>query len=242
MNFPNLRRYLLKAAAETSNPHLQNDMVQLLQQLSPDQMVQQFEDDEVMAPELNTGLPSQNRQVKGPEDLLLRQAMPEIQQPNPEIPETFGKLHPIAPIKKVSMMTMLKRAREENIKMSAYIKDTNVNDLPEKVQEDVKRFIPKSPKNPVVIHYGMMVRELLDRADPQNYKSAWEAVKKELDALSKDKRAEAREAFFKKTKDKYILLVNDAIVDGHHFLAKAKYFNVTNSLNVLDLTPARFQQ
>ena len=242
MNFPILRRYLLKAAAETQDPGLQNDMVQLLQHLTPDQMIQQHEDDEVIAPELNTGLPSQNKGLKGPEDLLLRQAMPEIQQPNPETPETFGKLNPVAPVQKVSMLAMLKRARAVNIKMSAYIKDTNVSDLPEKVQEDVRRFIPKTPKNPVVIHYGMMVKELLDRADAQNYKSASEAVKKELDGLSKEKREEARNAFFKKAKEKYILLVNDAIVDGHHFLAKAKYFNVTNSLNVLDLTPARFQQ
>lgn len=241
MNFPILRRYLLKAAAETQDPMLQNDMVQLLQRLSPDQMIQQHEDDEVIAPELNTGLPAQNKGIKGPEDLLLRQAMPEIQQPNPETPETFGKITPLVKTK-VSMLTMLKQARAEHVKMSAYIKDTNVNDLPDKVQADVRRFIPKAPKNPVVIHYGMMVRELLDRADPQNYKAAWEAVKKELDGLSKEKREEACDAFFKKAKEKYILLVNDAIVDGHHFLAKAKYFNVTNSLNVLDLTPARFQQ
>lgn len=240
MNLPILRRYLLKAAAETQNPLLQNDMVQLLQQLSPEQMIQQHEDDEVMAPELNTGMPSENKVIKGPEDLLFRQAMPELSQPNPETPETFGKVNPLVGTK-VSMMTLLKRARAEKVKMSAYIKDTNVTDLPEKVQADVRRFIQKSPKNPTVIHYGMMVRELLDRVDPQNYKAAWEAVKKELDSLSKDKRAEARDAFYKKAKEKFILLVNDQIVDGHHFLAKAKYFNITSSLDVLDLTPARFQ-
>lgn len=240
MNLPILRRYLLKAAAETQDPLLQNDMVQLLQQLSPEQMIQQHEDDEVIAPELNTGMPSQHKGIKGPEDLLFRQAMPELTQPNPETPETFGKVNPLVGTK-VSMLTLLKRARAEKVKMSAYIKDTNVSDLPEKVQADVRRFIQKSPKNPTVIHYGMMVRELLDRADPQNYKAAWEAVKKELDALSKDKRADARDAFFKKAKEKFILLVNDQIVDGHHFLAKAKYFNITSSLDVLDLTPARFQ-
>lgn len=241
MNFPILRRYLLKAAAETQDPRLQNDMVQLLQQLSPELAIQQQEDDEVIAPELNTGLPSQNKKIKGLEDLVMRQAMPEIQQPNPEVPEVFGKVDAPPVQIKTSMLTLLKRARAHHIKMSAYIKDTKVSDLPEKVQQDVKRFIPKDPKNPTVIHYGMMVRELADRADPQNYKSASEAVKKELDALTKAQLEEARDAFFKKAKEKYILLVNDQIVDGHHFLAKAKYFNVTNSLNVLDLTPARFQ-
>lgn len=242
MNFPLLRRYLLKAAAETSSPALQNDMVQLLQQLSPGQAqhsMQQHEDDEVMAPELNQGLPSQNKQIKGPEDLLLRQAMPELVLQNPETPETFGKLNG-APIK-VSMWTLFKRAGAMRIKMSAYIKDVRVSDLPDKVREDVKRFVPKASKNPIVVHYGMMVRELLDRADPQNYEAASQAVKKELDALTVADREKAKEAFFKKAKDKYILLVNDQIVDGHHFLAKAKYFNVTNSLNVIDLTPARFQ-
>ena len=113
MNFPILRRYLLKAAAETQDTGLQNDMVQLLAQLSPDQMIQQHEDDEVIAPELNTGLPSQNKGIKGPEDLLLQAAMPEIQQPNPETPEVFGKVTPKITNTKVSMLTLMKRARAD---------------------------------------------------------------------------------------------------------------------------------
>lgn len=201
--------------------------------------MQQHEDDEVMAPELNQGLPSQHNHVKGPEDMVLRKAMPELVLPNPETPETFGKLNG-APVK-VSMLTLMKRAARSHIKMSAYIKDIRVSDLPERVREDVKRFVPKEAKNPVVVHYGMMVRELLDRVDPQNFDAATKAVKKELDTQSPEDREKARDALFKKTKDKYIILVNDQIVDGHHFLAKAKYFNVTNSLNVIDLTPARFQ-
>lgn len=242
MNFPLLRRYLLKAAAETSNPALQNNMVQLLQQLTPEvanQSMQKHEDDEVMVPELNQGLPSQNHHAKGLEDLMLRGAMPELVLQNPETPETFGKLNG-APIK-VSMWTLIKRAAHLHVKMSAYIKDIRVSDLPEKVHEEVKRFLPKEVKNPAVVHYGMMVRELLDRVDPQNFDAATKAVKKELDVLTAGDREKARDTFFKKTKDKYIILVNDQIVDGHHFLAKAKYFDVTNSLNVIDLTPARFQ-
>ena len=246
MNFPLLRRYVLKAAATTQDPALQNDMIQLLQQLSSGgqptqgQNIQDQEDEEVVAPDLHRGLPSQNQKPKGLEDMLMRASFPEIQQQNPETPEVFGKLD-VSPIPKVSMLTLMKRASHMRIKMSAYIKDTHVSELPDKVREDIKRFIPKTPKDPIVIHYGMMVRELVDRADPQNWKSATEAVKKELDALKGAAKDEARDALFKKLKDKYILLVNDAIVDGHHFLAKARYFNVTSSLNVIDLTPARFQ-
>jgi hypothetical protein len=242
MSFPLLRRYLLKAAVDTTDPALQGDMVRLLQQLSPDQAnssIQRHEDDEVMAPELNQGLPSQTNKIKGLEDIMLQKAMPELVLPNPETPETFGKLDG-APIK-VSMWTLLKRASTTKIKMAAYIKDVRVSDLPEKVKEDAKRFLPEKVKNPTVVHYGMMVRELVDRADPQNYEAATKAVKKELDGMTGAEREKARDAFFKKAKDKYVLIVNEQIVDGHHFLAKAKYFDVSNSLNVLDLTPARFQ-
>ncbi len=240
MNYRHLREYLLKSATNTTDPRLQSDMLSLFQQLSPDEVVQQNEDDEIMVPELSTGLPSQKTPVKEPEDVLLRQALPEIQLPNPETPEVFGKLTG-SPTIKISMLTLMKRAYAMRVKMSAYIKDIPICDLPESVQAEVRRFVPKSPKDPIVIQYGLMVRELEQRADVQNYKVALETVKKELGALSKAKQEEAKDAFFKKVKEKFVLLVNDQIVDGHHFLAKAKFFNVTCSLPVLDLTPARFQ-
>lgn len=248
MNYPLLRRFLLKSAAETTNPALQGDMIRLLQQVSPDAAVQEGEDDEVVAPDLHRGLPSQNQGVKGVEDLMLRKAMPELQHQNPETPEVFGKVNaPMAtatsmqPMAKISMLTKIKRAARMGVKMAAYIKDITVSDLPPKVQEEVRRFIPKTPKNPVVIHYGMTVRELVDKVDIHNFKTATDAVRKDMDALTKADKKKAEDEVFKKVKEKYILLVNDQIVDGHHFLAKAKYFNVTCSLNVVDLTPARFQ-
>ena len=42
--------------------------------------------------------------------------------------------------------------------------------------------------------------------------------------------------------DKYVMLLNDRIVDGHHFLALAKALNISSSLRALDLTPLRFQE
>jgi hypothetical protein len=41
--------------------------------------------------------------------------------------------------------------------------------------------------------------------------------------------------------DKYVLLMNDRLIDGHHFLAKAEKGKVSKSLPVLDLTALRFQ-
>lgn len=224
----------------TQNPALQGDMINLLQQVSPESRIQEQEDDEVAVPDLNRGLPSQNQQVKGIEDLLLRGAMPEIERQNPETPEIFGKVNKQLPVK-VSMLQVMKRANQLGVKMSAYIKDTKVSQLPEKVRKDIARFVAGGVKDPSVIHYGMVVRELLDRVDTQNWETAWKSVSADLGKMSKGELASARDEFFKKAKEKYILLVNDQIVDGHHFLAKAKYFKVTNSLNVIDLTPARFQ-
>jgi hypothetical protein len=36
--------------------------------------------------------------------------------------------------------------------------------------------------------------------------------------------------------DKYVLLMNDRVIDGHHFIAKAEKGKVSKSLPVLDLT------
>lgn len=45
----------------------------------------------------------------------------------------------------------------------------------------------------------------------------------------------------KKRKDKYILVLNDQIIDGYHHLAKAYVGKLTSSLPILDLSPLRFQ-
>ena len=240
MNYPLLRRYLLKAAVETNDPATQNHMVQLLGHLSPDSQVQRGEDDEVMDPDLSKGLPSQNKKPKGVEDLILQKAMPELVKEDSNDSGVFGKVD--APtIQKTSLWHAMCRTAPLRLKVAAYIKDTLVSELPEKVREEIRRFIPKTPKDPLVIHYGMIVRELLDRVDTQNFKSAVATVNAELGGLSKAALAKSKDELYAKLKEKYILLVNDKIVDGHHFLAKAKYFGVSSSINVVDLTPARFQ-
>lgn len=116
---------------------------------------------------------------------------------------------------------------------SAYIEDMTFASLPKDVQADVTRFVDAAKGTPVV-HYGMTVKELLDKADPVNLATA----RKNLGTL---RASRAADEVLEKTKSgsKYVLLMNDRVVDGHHFLAKAERGNVTSSLNVLDLTPAR---
>ncbi len=118
-------------------------------------------------------------------------------------------------------------------KFSAYIEDMTFGSLPKEVQKDVQRFVTAEKGTPVV-HYGMTVKELLGKADPENLKAA----RKALGTLRASK---AADEVINRTKDgsKYVLIMNDRIVDGHHFLAKAERGGVTSSLNVLDLTPAR---
>jgi len=116
---------------------------------------------------------------------------------------------------------------------SAFIEDMTFSALSKDVQTEVLRFVDAQKGTPVV-HYGMGVKELLAKADAVNLASA----RKALGTL---RASRARDEVLGKIKDgsKYILLMNDRIVDGHHFLAKAERGNVTSSLNVLDLTPAR---
>jgi hypothetical protein len=115
---------------------------------------------------------------------------------------------------------------------SAFIRDVMIKDLPEKVRNETYRFVPGS-SNAHVIHYGMVCKELLPKVDKANFTVAEGHVsklpKKELD----------KNKLLNDMKLKYIFLLNDKVVDGHHFLAKIKAAGITSSLNVLDLTPAR---
>lgn len=115
---------------------------------------------------------------------------------------------------------------------SAFIKDVEYRSLPVAVQREVRRFVLPRPKLQL-IHYGMTVKELLPKVDQHNFDTAKEHVAKE----TVDK-----EQLLERAKSKYILLSNDSIVDGHHFLARAEKAGITNSIHVLDLTPARFQK
>jgi len=116
---------------------------------------------------------------------------------------------------------------------SAFIHDIRIADLPKEVQKDIEHFV--QDKKGHVIQYGMVVPELVKKVDPENYKTAKGHV-----ADKSDK--ELEKEIYEKSKNKYILLVNDRIVDGHHFLAKADKLGVTRTLKVLDLTPLRFQK
>jgi hypothetical protein len=121
------------------------------------------------------------------------------------------------------------------INFSAFVEDMRLDALPKAVQQDIKRFVDAKAHHQFP-HYGMVVKELLPKADPQNLKTARAHVRKlPVAPLGKIVNLATRRG------DKYILVLNDRIIDGHHFLAKAERAGVTSSLNVLDLTPARFQ-
>ena len=122
---------------------------------------------------------------------------------------------------------------DTKVMFSAYAGDVNFDKLPKDVQADVTRFVDAKKDTPVV-HYGMTVKELLTKADPVNLQTA----RKNLGTF---RASRAADEVLTKTKEgsKYVLLMNDRVIDGHHFLAKAERGKVTSSLNVLDLTPAR---
>lgn len=117
---------------------------------------------------------------------------------------------------------------------SSYIRDVPIKHLPKNVQEDIAKFI-KVKANTHVSHYGMVADELVGKADPHNLASARVNVEK---GMSK---SAAADEVHKRRETKPLLMMNDRIVDGHHFLAKAIHGKVTSSLHVIDLTPARFQ-
>lgn len=121
----------------------------------------------------------------------------------------------------------------KTILLSAYIEDVAVSDLPKDVRATVEQMVTVK-KGAKVPQYGMTVKELVPKADPHNLRSARRNVKT-------TGRKKCGEEVRRRAGEKYILLLNDRIIDGHHFLAKAERGQVTNSLMVLDLTTARFQ-
>lgn len=122
--------------------------------------------------------------------------------------------------------------KAKGIAASCFVGDVLLRDLPEDTQADVLRFVPNCKPTTKLARYGMVSEELKHKVDPHNWQTACSnCAGQELD----------RDAFEAKRDNKYILLINDRIVDGHHFLAKADALGVTNSINVLDLTPARIQ-
>jgi len=142
-------------------------------------------------------------------DVFLSKALPEMDEPDKN-DTSFGKA------------------------ASAYVRDVRIEQLAKEVQAEIKRFIPNSKAT--VVFYGMVTDELLPKVDPKNFASATAHTRKEHRGEDKEK---LKDAFLERAKKKFILMMNDRVVDGHHFLAKAKELGITNSLNVLDLTPAR---
>jgi len=122
--------------------------------------------------------------------------------------------------------------RFEQIRLgSAFIQDIQYKDLPKKAKADVDQFFDCGVGHSFPV-YGMTVEELLPKADPANLESARSHMKGSPKTSAKEVAENA---------EKHILLVNDRIIDGHHFLAKAEHGKVTRSLRVIDLTPIRFQ-
>ena len=109
-----------------------------------------------------------------------------------------------------------------------------VGQLPATIQSEIRRFTTSASTRLRVIRYGMVVSELLSKADPANLTAA----RMQAAALAPE---QAAEFVMEKLATKAVLLMNDRIIDGHHFLAKAERGGVTASLPVIDLTPTRFQ-
>ena len=116
---------------------------------------------------------------------------------------------------------------------SAFVKDVAFKDLPAAVRKDISAFVKAKPDT-MFSHYGMVTKELVHKADPHNLKTARSNVAKLTHKA-------ARNEVHERKATKHILVNNDRIVDGHHFLAKAERGGVTGSLHVIDLTPSRFQ-
>lgn len=122
---------------------------------------------------------------------------------------------------------------QTNAKMSAFMGDTFVADLPKSVRAEISKIIGKDSSEMLVTRYGMTADELARKADSHNL----EAAQRNLRYCSNGSCSDEVHA----NSEKMILLQNDRILDGHHFLARALKGKVTKSLPVVDLSPIRFQ-
>ena len=133
---------------------------------------------------------------------------------------------------KVAWQRVKARTAGENA-FSAFVADMTFSELSADMKKVVSSF--GGGKKSVMPRYGMVVKELVAKADPHNLSTARSHVR----AMSSKKLSADFNAMRGK---KFILLLNDRIIDGHHFLAKAEKLGVSSALDVLDLTPLRFQQ
>lgn len=200
--------------------------------------MQAGEDEQVADPHLegehqhqlnSDGSPQQKDEL----DQLFLKVMPEV-----KIDEQNKDVKTQEPLKEFGGVKVETSAPPETKLASAFIRDAVVTSLPDHVQEDIGKFSP-TKKSVTVIQYGMVVKELLPKVDRHNFDVAEAHVKREFEGKDLKK---LKDEFHEKAKTKFILILNDGVIDGHHFLAKAKQLNITSSLNVLDLTPIRFQE
>jgi hypothetical protein len=181
-----------------------------------DQMIAAQETEEIAQPTLHaqSGNKPLDQKPKDEVDQQIDGWMDDMAEPEPDESE-FGKV------------------------AASYSADVCICDLPKATQQEIFKFIPSTNKNNKVVQYGMVVDELLPKVDHHNYEAALANVKKQCKI---DGKKVMGDKFQDKVKDKYILILNDCIIDGHHFLALAQCLRITCSLKVLDLTPLRFQK
>lgn len=163
-------------------------------------------------------------------DLTWQDVMPHIQMMGPNPMPAPDKEAPTSLTETTPTKLQAKSAKTQ---LSAYVEDMRFKSLDKDVQADILRFVDAVDSTPLV-HYGMTVKELLAKADQANLKNARSAI-----GTLRPSRAMDEVMSRVKEGSKYVLIMNDRIVDGHHFLAKAERAGITSSLNVLDLTPAR---
>jgi phage gp29-like protein len=172
--------------------------------------------------------------MRNPEETPIQPGLEEQVEQQEMIAEAAGAFEEPQPV----------AARTPRIRASAYIGDITVGNLPEDVEGEVMRFLPSAKSTTRIARYGMVAEELANKVDPQNWRNALEHCSSDKcvqEATGANWMDDARSKFEARRDGKYILLMNDRIVDGHHFLALANMLGVTSSLNVLDLTPARLQ-
>lgn len=209
MNIQALQPFIIKSA-NSPNIKVKKVAESLLDQVISAKQTEEIEQPTLHSQERNQPL---NDRPKDNIDAKIDTWMTDIAQPEPDA-SYFGK------------------------SSAAYCSDVTIDSLPSETQDDINKFVPEANKKSKVVQYGMVVDELLPKADTHNLKAAEEHVNKDL----KDKgKKSIADKFQGKVDNKYILLLNDKIIDGHHFLSLAKVLGISCSLKVLDLTPLRFQ-
>lgn len=204
------------------NPFIQNSLksrnpkIKVAAESLADQLVSAQEAEEITQPTLHAQSSDKplDTSEKDPVDNMISHFMTDLSQPEPNSSE-FGKV------------------------AGSFTTDIEIQKLPKSVQETVLRLVPTANKRTKVVQYGMVVGEMVPKVDHHNFKAAQKNIS---DKLKKNGKRALADEFQSKVDSKYILILNDRIIDGHHHLAKAKALGISSSLKALDLTPARFQK